>query len=337
MPTQLKEVDPIEPPKKRGALWVNLGIFFSTIALVVLVGAFGVCYFQLANMNVALARQTNKLQKQMTVQDAEIAELQQGTAIVQSLAAKQEQAMTEWKAAERAGIDKWHFAEAHYLVKLANDQLQLVGNVQVALAILQRADQILQTMPETAASPLRSALTSDIAKLQALPKVDEANLYARLNSLNQVVDQLPLPLTPMQTNPDDVATVNVPNDLPWWKKILAGAWQALHKLVIIKNENTNYMPLVLPEEKVFLYQNLHAQLENASWAVLHHNGVVYQASLARTSMWIKQYFVQTAPLTISVLQAIDALQTVNVQSPNVDLTPTLQLFERFAAKAQTTP
>jgi uncharacterized protein HemX len=89
------------------------------------------------------------------------------------------------------------------------------------------------------------------------------------------------------------------------------------------------MPLVMPEERGFLYQNLHAEMQNAMWAVLHHNGAVYQASLAHINSWIKQYFVQQAPATISMLQSLVALQAINIQPQTTNMTALVQQFDGY--------
>lgn len=82
----------------------------------------------------------------------------------------------------------------------------------------------------------------------------------------------------------------------------------------MRNTGTTAAPLIFPEEKMFLYQNLHAQLENAMWAALHHNPDVYKTSLARASAWITQYFAQEAPETKAVLARLNELQQVDVKA-----------------------
>ena len=58
------------------------------------------------------------------------------------------------------------------------------------------------------------------------------------------------------------------------------------QIVVVRYNASTTLPLVLPEEKSFLYQNLHAEMESAMWAVLHRNPSVYQTSLTRLTSWI---------------------------------------------------
>jgi uroporphyrin-3 C-methyltransferase len=127
------------------------------------------------------------------------------------------------------------------------------------------------------------------------------------------------------------------NQTPWWKTGLNSAWQGLSKFVVIRKNETGSMPLVMPEEKAFLYQNLHAQLEAAGWGLLHNNAEVYNASLARASAWVGEYFNQEAPETKTMLQGLADLQKLNIQaatstaSVTTNLAATLQLFDKYFA------
>src|SRR5690606_13655219 len=80
--------------------------------------------------------------------------------------------------------------------------------------------------------------------------------------------------------------------------------------------------------KTFLYQNLQASLQNAKWAVLHQNNDVFQSSLTTSMNWIKQYFVQDATETTTMLDSLAELQKLDIQPATVDLDATLQLFKR---------
>ncbi len=88
----------------------------------------------------------------------------------------------------------------------------------------------------------------------------------------------------------------------------------------------------MPEEKMFVYQNLHAQMEAAMLGLLQHNQGVYQVSLARLTSWIKKYFQQDAPLTVDILQQLQNLQAVKLQAPDANIEMTLQAFQQFLAQ-----
>lgn len=323
--------------------WVTAGIFSSMLAVIAVVAAFSYGYYQLSQINLSLARMVTSLQHEMAVSKNMLAHLQQTVGGLQltaqhsqELTAKQEQIINEWQAAQKGDLSKWYIAEAQYLVKLANDQLQL-NNVSVALTILQRADQVLQHVQEPATLDIHKALASDIMTLQSASSVDVTGIYLRLTELNHQLDQLPLPVTPLQ---EDAKQINQPAEqsgLSWWKNGLNQGWDALRKIVIVRRNTSNMLPVVAPEEKLFLYQNLHAQMEAAMWGLLHRNGAVYQASLARAIAWVHQYFAQEAPVTQQVQQQLQDLIKLNVQPPALTLTNTLQLFDNYFAQPNAAP
>lgn len=324
----------------------KIGIFFSILAIVLFFCAFGYGYFQLAKLNISLAKTLSSLQKQVTSDQTRLTNLQNSVEALQQSAQKsqdlvgqQEQLINEWRAVQKGDLEKWYAAEAQYLVKLANDHLQFTHNLSLAITLLKSADQVLQKIQSPNLIEIRKSLATDLAKLESVQQVDVTAIYLRLVALNNQVDQLPLPVNPLQENKASATIQTEPTELPWWKAGLQRTWQALRQIVIVRYNGSNTLPLVLPEEKAFLYQNLHAQLEEAMWGALHRNTNVYQASLARATSWAQQYFVQEAPVTKTLLQTLQTLHAMNLQPSTENLAATLTLFDTYFAqveKAKTT-
>lgn len=269
----------------------------------------------------------------MTVMKKDLVDLKQANEKSAELSDKQERMINEWQAAQKGDVEKWQVAEAQYLTKLANDHVQFTHNVVLALTLLQQADQILQAINDSALFDLRQALANDITNLKALPEVDVTGLYVRLSALSGQVVQLPLPASPLGVENGFVPT-KTPANAAWWQSGLDRSWDALRKIVIVRKVGANDTPLVMPEEKTFLYQNLHAQLEDAMWGVLHRNNQVYQDSLARCVAWTKTYFLQEASETKNMLQSLAELQKENVEAPSASLSETLRLFDAYFVAQQ---
>src|SRR6185369_3552008 len=73
--------------------------------------------------------------------------------------------------------------EVEQAITLAGQQLQLAGNVPVAVLALQSADARLARLDRPQYLPLRKALAKDLASLNALPFVDLPGISLRLEQV----------------------------------------------------------------------------------------------------------------------------------------------------------
>lgn len=329
-----ENIQPIEQPVKKHC--PRGGKMCALITILILLALIGYSYVRTEQLKRSLSPVV-KLQAETKADITELkksmTDLQQVTEKSAELSQKQEQMIGEWQAAQKGDLEKWRIAEAQYLVKLANDHVQFTHNITLALTLLQQADQVLQEVNNTGLVDLRQALATDVANIKALPEVDVTGLYAKLSAVGTQVNQLPLPASPLSAD-DNVAPTKTPSNASWWQAGLDRSWDALRKIVIVKKVAGKDSPLVMPEEKAFLYQNLHAQIEDAMWAVLHRNNQVYQASLERSINWVRTYFVQETAETKNVLQSLTDLQKENVDAPSANLAETLRLFDAYFASQQ---
>jgi hypothetical protein len=189
---------------------------------------------------------------------------------------------------------------------------------QSTIGLAQAVDELQAQMKNSQQSveELRQAAEKAQQKSQASAAEDQAasELYLRLTTLDNQLDQLPLLISNVPTKVEtQIQTARIDTTaLPWWQAAWERFLQILSKIVIVRNIGTNTQPLISPEEKPFLYQNLHAQIASAMWGALHHNANAYQASLVRANAWVQRYFAQDALETKNVLQELQDLQKVNV-------------------------
>src|SRR4051812_49271166 len=88
--------------------------------------------------------------------------------------------------------DEWQLAEIEQVLAIAQQQLQLAGNVRAALLALQLAEGRLAKSDRPQFLPVRRALARDIERLRGLPVLDVAPMAARIDALVASVDSLPL-------------------------------------------------------------------------------------------------------------------------------------------------
>src|SRR3990167_8645902 len=181
--TEVVTEEDAQPPLGRlkkisGMSWVFVSV------LLILMGALGYGYFQLAHVNLSLARMAISAKQQAGDAEAGVVALRQSVMALtqpqqhaEALSDRQASIMAEWESAEKGDLDKWYAARAQYLVKLANDQLQFMQDAALAARLLQAAEQTLQFLQGERAVSLRQSLSAAIATIKAMPMTDVSAIY----------------------------------------------------------------------------------------------------------------------------------------------------------------
>lgn len=335
--TDEKNIDHTAQKKPRN--WARIGLSIIMFAFAISLLAFTLGYFSLMYNQISLQRTVESIQSKLSNDGDKISNLEQGmeknNEILQkslALTNKQETLLNEWRDAQKGDLHRWQIAEASYLVRLANEQLQFNHNLPVAIELLQQAQQTLASLEDPNLVSIKKALADDIAALQALPRIDVTNTYVRLAALDEHIDELPLKsvANQMQVKQSNTAP---PIDEVWWETGLRKTWEGLKQIVIVRRTDGASLPLTMPDEKMFLYQNLHSQMAAVMWSLLHRDETIYQVSLARMLGWVQTYFVLDDSAVQSFMQNLNELRKIELKQTNVNLANTLQLFEQYS-KAQ---
>src|SRR5471032_192600 len=141
--------------------------------------------------------------------------------------------------------DDWTLAEVEQILSSASQQLQLTGNVQLALFALQSADTRLAATTGPQIVTIRKAIAQDMDKLHATPSTDLTGLAIKLDTAIDQIDYLPLageaPITPATAHADtprDTASIAAATGQPVWKvwlqQIATGIGQQLSSLVTVR-------------------------------------------------------------------------------------------------------
>lgn len=207
--------------------------------------------------------------------------------------------------------------EVEQAVTLAGQQLQLAGNVPIAILALQTADARLARLDRAQYLPLRKALARDLERLNALPFVDVPGISLRLEQIVVGVDKLPLA---SYGRPSEKAENAAPAaGSPWWQRSAGELWRELKSLVRIQRFDREEPPLLAPGQDFFLRENLRLRLLNARLALLSRDPAIFRSELKLAGDWLARYFdtrdktVQGDQATLRQLLATE----VNVQAPNL--------------------
>lgn len=210
------------------------------------------------------------------------------------------------------GREEVALLEVEQSVVLAAQQLQLAGNVPVALLALQSADAQLARLDQPAHLALRKALAGDIERLKALPFADIAGISLRLEQAAMAIETLPLAVQghPVETPVEPAALAA---DQAWWAVTLGEAWRELRSLVRIQRFDRAEPPLLAPGQDYFLRENLKLRLLNARLALFAHEQTTFRNELKTAAGWLERYFDgddKAVQATMAGLRELAAMQIV---------------------------
>jgi uroporphyrin-III C-methyltransferase len=219
--------------------------------------------------------------------------------------------------------DEIALSEIEQVLLVANQQLQLAGNVTSALTALQLAEAKLQRLDRPQFVPLRRALGRDVDQLKAVPFVDVAGMSLRLDQMIGAVDALPLAMDERvpPPAPDNAAP---PADESPWRRFLRELWSDVRQLVRIEVADRPAAPLVPISQQYFLRENLKLRLLTARIALLARDDTSVQADLAAVDTWLKQYFDTRAKPVQTMQASIKQLAATPMPGATPDLTRSLE-------------
>ena len=221
------------------------------------------------------------------------------------------------------------FSEVAYLIRLAHVQLVINNNVSASLQLLKMAQTELQTLVTPTATTLALALKQDIDTLTQLPAIDTTTVVLALDRLNREIDTLSF--TPPHS--PTVTTLAIPSSSQsQWDRIKENLARLQH-LFIIQHINSTTVPLLDPQQMLFLKEKIHLKLFEAEWAVLQRQPTLYQHSLTTVASWLSQYDQNRTDLA-PLLKNIQTLAVIPIQ-PTWPALQSLSTLESLAAPSST--
>lgn len=212
------------------------------------------------------------------------------------------------------GRDQWALAEIEQVLLTAAQQLQLAGNVKAAIIALEGADIRLQRLDKPQFTALRRAIAADLAKLRAVPSLDEVGASARIEAL--AARHAAWPLASAQAS----EAVPAPRTGGRTADIGQELWAELKRLVQIRRIEGNEAVLLPPEQAYFLRENLRLRLLSARLALLAQDQAAFEADLQATAAMLNRYFNTRDAGVVAALKEIQRLSSLQIAQklPGID-------------------
>jgi uroporphyrin-3 C-methyltransferase len=243
-----------------------------------------------------------------------------------------ENSVAAMQGASAGARDTWLLAEAEYYMQIANAQLQLGNNPQLAMLALEMADERVVQMANPALTDVRRALSDELAALEAMEKPDLQGATLTLASLARVVDSLPL-------RPAGSAARETEGDADAEAGAAGRAWasvkEAMSGLVKVTPPDEETRALLTPDAASLIRSNLALQLQAARLALLRGEQAIFEQSLEDADALLTQYFDSGSAQVASAQDTIAEIRDSMVAVTAPDISESLRLIRQFRVLSET--
>lgn len=190
----------------------------------------------------------------------------------------------------QTGVNSYVVDEVSQLLKLANNSALFAGDAELAIKALRLADVQLKEMADPRFSIVRRKINDEIGVLSNIQQIDIESLTAQLQALADQVPGLKL-----ENERPAVETIVLDAQVSEEEKTsVKGAlkefWADLVNVAAVQRIDQPPKPLLTPDQRYFLNQNLQLQLAKAELGLLQKRPAVYTNSLDAALEWLNDYF-----------------------------------------------
>lgn len=347
-------------PKRRSVLLLAL-----IVALIIVAVLAAVVWYQQQQMrqtNADLANQVQQSQRHLgqvsdqaqqalalvQEQSAQIASLQDSLGQVGGQIDGLDQA---FQTLTDSSSDLVLLNDVDHLATIAQQQLQLGGNVANAVISLETAQAQLARANRPGLASLQQTLNGDLDRLRAASTIDIAQLSLQLDELSALVSEAPL-LVPDDaapepvTGPQDQATAASDNqpaptvdpDAPWWERSLAtaqawtyDAWDAvsqdLGQFITVRRVDDATALLMSPDQATRFRETLRLRIMTAQLALMMRQPKVWEAETDTLLKAIETRFDEQASQSRQALKIARHMADTSIDVKLPTVANTLQAIE----------
>jgi uroporphyrin-3 C-methyltransferase len=237
-----------------------------------------------------------------------------------------EAAISTLQGVSAGARDTWLLGEAEYYMQLANAQLQLAANPELASLALGMADERIAQLANPALTNVRIAISDELAALKGMNTPDVAGITLQLASLARVVAAMPI--RSIERVEEDAAAENVA-EIGHFDRAWISVKRATSDMIKHRTTDEQVMPLISPDAEYFLRTNLTLQLQTARLALLRGEQSIYEESLADAAAWIEAYFDTDSAQVAAAMQSISELRDGMFELETPDISESLRLLRRY--------
>jgi len=229
---------------------------------------------------VSQAELTNQLLKASSSTDKQVSAIKQKqTQLSESL--------TKVNENLQKGANQYVIDEVSQLLKLGNNSAIFSNDAKSAIQAFTMADIQLKELANPRFSEVRRKINEEILQLKSVKQVDTESIIATLNAISNSISKLPLENEPPVT---DIPAIEKDSENMTVRSELNRMWHDILHSVTIQKIDQPPKPLLAPQERYFLNQNIELQLVKAEIALLQNKQTVFNDSISEATTWLNDYF-----------------------------------------------
>lgn len=223
------------------------------------------------------------------------------------------------------GVNQYTVDESAQLLRLANNSVLFASDVTSAINALSLADAQLKSLIDPRYSAVRSQILTEVNALQNVQLPDLEALSASLQGLAKMVPALPLANEP-ETLITDAKPIVAEQALTW-RTELKKVWRDMLSSVQIQKVDQPPKPLLAPEQRYFLDQNLIITLNKAELAMIQGRPGVFKMAVENAVDWLTDYFDLADPQVQTVIAQLNTLAAQPLNTAMPDISGSYQLLQ----------
>ncbi len=216
------------------------------------------------------------------------------------------------------GVNDFIISEVAQLLKMANNSALFSSDASSAIKALTLADLQLKELADPGYAIVRRKINEEIASLERVQTVDIAGLTVKLKALAERIPSLKL-----ENEVPVLGEVEIELEKSEGPTSTMGhlkeLWADIVRLGSVQRIDQAPKPLLVPEQRYFLNQNIQLQLAKAELGLVQNRPSVYSQSLQEATDWLGEYFDTRDQQVAEVIQQINELKTVSLgqELPNI--------------------
>lgn len=252
-----------------------------------------------------LRERTNALESKLDEQIQAVSERQTGL----------DESMATLTSDMQRGANQYVVDEVSHLLRIANNNVVFGSDTESAINALVLADGLLKSLTDPRYSLVRTRINEEITALRNVALPDLESLSGTLRTIAASVPALPLANEPEQ---QQTTVYQAPvESSTGWRAALQEFWGDIVSQINIQRVDRPPKPLLAPEQRYFLNQNLQLMLAKAEIALLQGQTEVFKTGVTDSVTWLQEYFDLNDPTVSSVVEQLNqiAAQSVSAEMP----------------------